>query len=134
MGRVGFISGIDGSEAPVFDRFFLGGPYTLRGFAYRDVGPKDAGEPVGGNSYGMFSAEYTFKLADPLRFALFYDAGFAKKEEWDFDPSDYNSNWGLGLRIMVMGAPLRLDLGFPMATDDYNDQTHEFNFSFGTRF
>ena len=134
MGRAGFISAIDDSTVPFFDRFFLGGPYTLRGFAYRDVGPKENGEPVGGNTYGMFSAEYTFKLADPLRFALFYDAGFVQTEEWDFDPNDYNSNWGLGLRIMVMGAPLRLDLGFPMATDQYNDQSHEFNFSFGTRF
>jgi outer membrane protein insertion porin family len=134
MGRAGFISSIDDSTIPFFDRFFLGGPYTLRGFAYREVGPKEGGEPVGGNTYGMFSAEYTFKLADPLRFALFYDAGFVQAGEWDFDPSDYNSNWGLGLRIMVMGAPLRLDLGFPMATDQYNDQSHEFNFSFGTRF
>ena len=30
---------------------------------------------------------------------------------------------------MVMGAPLRLDLGFPLQTDSSNDQSHEFNFS-----
>jgi outer membrane protein insertion porin family len=78
--------------------------------------------------------EYTFKLAEPLRFSVYYDAGFVEQDEFDFDLSNYNSNWGVGLSIMVMGAPLRLDLGFPMETDQYNDQTHEFNFSFGTRF
>ncbi len=139
LGRVGFISAIDDSTVPFFDRFFLGGPYTLRGFGFRDVGPKEIGstgnaDPIGGNTYGMFSLEYTFKLAEPLRFALFYDAGFVEQDEFEFDLSNYNSNWGLGLRIMVMGAPLRLDLGFPMETDQYNDQSHEFNFSFGTRF
>ncbi len=136
MGRFGFISALDDSTVPFFDRFFLGGPYTLRGFGYRDVGPKDSvtHDPIGGHTYGMLSLEYTFKIADPLRFAMFYDAGFVHEEEFEFDPSDYNSNWGLGLRIMVMGAPLRLDLGFPLATDEYNDQSHEFNFSFGTRF
>ena len=136
MGRVGFISAMDDSETvPFFDRFFLGGPYTLRGFGYREVGPKDTrGEPEGGNTYGLFSLEYTFKIADPLRFAMFYDMGFVEASEFDFNPSNYNSNWGLGLRIMVMGAPLRLDLGFPLKTDAWNDQSHEFNFSFGTRF
>jgi len=136
MGRVGFITSLDDSDnVPFFDRFFLGGPYTLRGFGYREVGPKDNnGEPEGGNTYGLFSIEYTFKIADPLRFAFFYDMGFSESSEFDFNPSNYNSNWGLGLRIMVMGAPLRLDLGFPLATDQWNDQSHEFNFSFGTRF
>ncbi len=136
MGRVGFVKALDDTTTvPFFDRFFLGGPYTLRGFGYREVGPKDSlGEPEGGNTYGLFSAEYTFKIANPLRFAIFYDAGFAESAEFDFNPKNYNSNWGFGLRIMVMGAPLRLDLGFPLATDEWNDQSHEFNFSFGTRF
>ena len=136
MGRVGFITATgDNDDVPFFDRFFLGGPYTLRGFGYREVGPKDdQNEPLGGNSYGLFSLEYTFKIAEPLRFAMFYDMGFVEASEFDFNPSNYNSNWGLGLRIMVMGAPLRLDLGFPLQTDSSNDQSHEFNFSFGTRF
>ena len=73
MGRIGFITSLDDSDnVPFFDRFFLGGPYTLRGFGYREVGPKDNnGEPEGGNTYGLFSIEYTFKIADPLRFAFF---------------------------------------------------------------
>jgi outer membrane protein insertion porin family len=34
----------------------------------------------------------------------------------------------------VAGAPLSLDLGFPLTTDRYNKKGNQFNFSFGTRF
>jgi len=64
------------------------------------------------------SAEYTFKIADPLRFAVFYDGGFLRTNDFKFLPGDdmegWHDNWGLGARIMVMGMPLRLDLGFPI--------------------
>ena len=40
-----------GDHVPIFDRLFLGGADTLRGFDYRDVGPKDQnGEPLGGQT------------------------------------------------------------------------------------
>ena len=47
----------------------------------------------------------------------------------------YNSNWGFGLRLMVLNNPLRLDFGIPITTDPFNaDDGNEFNFNFGTRF
>ena len=75
-GRTGTLGKFDGEDAnvPFFEKFFLGGPYNLRGWDYREAGPQDslASEPSGGNSYSYLSAEYTFKVADPLRFAFFY--------------------------------------------------------------
>jgi outer membrane protein insertion porin family len=65
---------------------------------------------------------------------MFYDVGFVNVDEWDFDPSDYNDNFGVGIRLMVGGAPLSLDFGIPITTDDHNDDGLQFNFSFGTRF
>lgn len=125
----------DDADVPFYDRFFLGGPDSLRGFDFRDVGPYDSGEPVGGNSYMMGSVEYTVKIADPLRFAVFYDTGFVNAGSWDFDPSDYNDNYGVGMRIMVLGAPLRLDYGIPLTTsEDNEDEGNQFHFSFGSRF
>ena len=91
-------------------------------------------DPIGGDSYGFFSLEYSYQIADPLRVAAFYDWGFVNFDEWDFDPGNYNSNWGVGLRLLVLGAPLRLDFGFPITTDDHNDDGAQFFFSFGTRF
>ena len=83
----------------------------------------------------MISLEYTWRLAEPLGLALFYDAGFLNANETDFDPSNYADNWGVGARILFMGSPLKLDLGFPItAPDDVDSNGSQFHFSFGTRF
>jgi len=131
-GRAGSIIPFDDNSVPFFDRYFLGGPYTMRGFDYRDVGPREAGsdEPIGGNTMGLANIEYTFRLVEPLRLAAFYDWGFVNANDTDFDLGDYNDNWGLGLRIMVLGAPLNLDFGFPISTSEFNDDGMQFNFSF----
>ena len=73
MGRVGTLGRFNGEDAdvPFFEKFFLGGPYNLRGWDYREVGPQDSEEPMGGNSYSYAGLEYTFKIADPLRLHSF---------------------------------------------------------------
>jgi len=116
--------------------YALGGPNTLRGFEYREVGPKDpsSGEPIGGKSYGFFSLEYSLDIVSPVRFAVFYDAGFVNRGAFDFNPSSYNDNFGFGIRMMVMGSPMSLDYGIPLTTDRKNDSGGQFNFSYGTRF
>jgi outer membrane protein insertion porin family len=125
----------DSRTVPFYDRFFLGGPYNLRGFEYRQVGPKDSrGEPIGGKSYGFLSLEYSFDVVSPVRFAVFYDAGFVNIDAYDFSPIRYNDNFGFGLRLFVAGAPLSLDFGIPLTTDRRNNEGNQFNFSFGTRF
>ncbi len=135
VGRIGTLWEYSNEPTPFFDRFFLGGPFSLRGFDFREVGPTDQfGEPLGGNSFAFGSIEYIFKIADPVRFAVFYDVGFVNSGDFDWDPSDYNSNWGVGLRVLLLGAPLRLDLGFPLETSETNDDGTQFQFSFGTVF
>ena len=140
VGRTGTLGRFDGKDAdvPFFEKFFLGGPYNLRGWDYREAGPQDSKEPNGGNSYSYLSAEYTFKIADPLRFAVFYDGGFLRTNDFKFLPGDetegWHDNWGLGARIMVMGMPLRLDLGFPISDPSKTGGSPQFHFSGGTRF
>jgi len=142
-GKAGTLGKFDGNDAnvPFFDKFFLGGPYNLRGWDYRDAGPKDETdqeEPIGGNSITYASLEYTFKIADPLRFAFFYDAGYLREGDFKLTPGsgdeDWHDNWGLGIRIMVMGMPLRLDLGFPLSDPSGKGSSSQFHFSGGTRF
>ena len=139
IGRVGTVSTYSNSdEVPFYDRFYLGGPDSLRGFEHRDVGPRDnddEDEAIGGNSYGMLSFEYGFRIAEPLGLVAFYDCGFVNESDYDFSPSDYASNWGVGARIILMGSPLKLDLGFPLTVpNDAEGNGAQFNFSFGTRF
>jgi outer membrane protein insertion porin family len=144
LGRVGSLWEYSDQSVPFFDRFYLGGPDSLRGFDYRDVGPVSDNEPIGGNSYGFGSLEYSIKVADPLRLAVFYDWGFVNQDDFDFNPASYNDNWGVGIRLLVLGNPLRLDFGIPITSTtlrDANgniifksDRGNQFNFSFGTRF
>jgi len=147
IGRIGMITGSGGS-IPFYERFYLGGAYDMRGFSYNDVGAYDtydtthgSNQPMGGMTYGYLNAEYTIKAADNLRFAAFYDYGFVNKSEANFNVSQANSDYGLGMRILLGGAVMRLDFGFPLQTTkvpgtgaDLNDGGMKFNFSFGTVF
>jgi outer membrane protein insertion porin family len=62
---------------PIFERLFLGGEYSMRGFDLRTVGPRDpvTGLVVGGNKSLLFNVEYLISIAGPVRLVLFYDAG-----------------------------------------------------------
>ena len=122
---------------PFFDRFYLGGPETLRGYEYRDIGPRDpddVSESIGGNSYGLLSFEYGFRVAEPLGLVAFYDAGFVNTGDYDFSVSDYADNWGVGARIMIMGSPLKLDLGIPITAPHGLGGGTQFNFLLGLAF
>lgn len=135
IGRAGTIKPYSGQEVPFFDRYFLGGSDTMRGFRYRKVGPKGAnGEAVGGNSFAFWSVEYTVDFIDPIKVAAYYDWGFVNRGDWSFNPKDYNDDVGFGLRIPVLGSPLRLDFAWPLRKDRFENSRMEFSFSFGTRF
>lgn len=135
FGEVNVVDATSG-EVPIFDRNFLGGANNLRGFEYRDVGPKDKdGEPLGGGTSAWISLEWTFPVVSKVRGALFADAGFVNKDSWDFGTSNFNSDVGFGLRINVpVLGPLKLDYGIPMESDSFNDSGGRFNVSVDYRF
>src|SRR5688572_21808267 len=62
---------------PIFERLFLGGEYSIRGFDIRSVGPTVEGSQVvlGGNKSLLFNAEYLISIASQVRIVLFFDAG-----------------------------------------------------------
>ncbi|MDP3072225.1 MAG: outer membrane protein assembly factor BamA [Opitutaceae bacterium] len=125
----------DATDVPYYNKWYLGGPTTLRGYEFREVSPRDAfNEPIGGKTYGFFSAEYSLDIVSPIRFAIFYDAGFVNRGAYDFNPGSYHDNFGFGLRLFVAGAPLSLDFGIPIKGDPLAKKGNQFNFSFGTRF
>ncbi|HOO92817.1 MAG TPA: outer membrane protein assembly factor BamA, partial [Opitutales bacterium] len=116
LGRVGTVMPLeDARYVYASDRYYLGGPEDLRGFEYREVGPKTSnGVTTGGNTYGFLSLEYQFQLSEQFQFVTFYDWGFLNPEDFDFNPANYNDNFGFGIRMLVMGAPMRLDYGIPI--------------------
>jgi len=62
---------------PIFERLFLGGEYSVRGFDIRSIGPTVPGSPIvlGGNKSLLFNGEYMFSIASQVRIVGFFDAG-----------------------------------------------------------
>lgn len=129
-GRAGVVAPTaDAEEVPLFDRYFLGGPNSVRGFEYREIGPRDEdGEPLGGETLAFASAEYTFPLVPNIRGAVFYDSGMIWAEAYDFD-SDWNSCYGIGIRLDIPMMPIRLDYAWVLEGDEYTPKG-EGRFSF----
>jgi outer membrane protein insertion porin family len=122
-----------GDEVPIFERLFLGGSNNLRGFPFREVGPKQDGEPVGGQSMWRTTVELTFPIIEKARGAIFYDTGFVNSDEWSFGFNHMASDIGVGIRLDLPIGPLRLDYGYPVMRDGYNGGGH-FNFNVGYQF
>jgi outer membrane protein insertion porin family len=123
-----------GTRVPIFDRLFLGGSNNLRGFEFRDVGPRDVhGEPLGGRSLARLTVEYTVPVIEKVRAAVFYDTGFVNSDAWDYGTNDIASDIGIGLRLDLPIGPLRVDYGYPIQRDGRNGGG-KFNFNVGYQF
>jgi outer membrane protein insertion porin family len=124
-----------GDRVPIFERLFLGGANNLRGFDFRDVGPKDErGEPIGGKTSAYASLELSFPMIEKIRGAVFYDVGVVSDDSFD-GGGDVNSDVGVGLRLFFLPTgPIRLDYGIPVTSDEFNDSSGQFNFNIGYRF
>ncbi len=139
-GEMAFVDGIGDDDIPIFERMFLGGGRTLRGFEFRDVGPRDTGytnDVYGGQSLGYATLEYTVPIIDTIRAAVFYDAGFVNEDSWDPSPGDLYSDVGVGvrLRLPISPLPLALDYAFPVTSPDSEaDKGGQFNFYLNSQF
>jgi outer membrane protein insertion porin family len=139
-GELAFVDGIGDKDVPIFERLFLGGGRTLRGFEFRDVGPRDTGftnEVFGGKSLGYISTEYTVPIIESVRAAVFTDSGFVNPDSWDIGLNEIYSDVGIGVRIKlpISPLPLALDYAIPIATPDQRaDKGGQFNFSLSSQF
>ncbi|NDB77738.1 MAG: outer membrane protein assembly factor BamA, partial [Verrucomicrobia bacterium] len=139
IGRMGSVQAYNGDHVTLFNRYFLGGPRTLRGFKYAHVSPADSlNEPFGGNTYWLGSVEYNIPIIDRLRFALFYDIGNVYSSSFSINPNSsrgeriYQDNVGAGFRINIPNlGPLRLDYGIPLNADSHQNKSGRFNFDVG---
>ena len=122
-------------DVPMYDRYFLGGANTLRGFKYGQVGPKDInGEPIGGNTTFNATAEYSIPVVERIRVAVFFDIGEVEKDSYNFVPGDLKSDAGLGVRLNLPIGPLRLDYGYPIQSDPQTGKNGKIQFSGGYQF
>jgi len=139
-GRIGVVDNY-GSDDTVhlFDRYFLGGLYSLRGYKFRSIGPRDSLgiEPIGGRTFWFGSAEYSIPIIERLRLAAFYDIGNVYPDAYSFstqgpDYGTYADNWGVGVRLNIpMLGPLRLDYAVPITHDPFVGSSGRFQFGVG---
>ncbi len=130
---------------PIFERFYAGGPHSVRGFEARSVGPQADDEPVGGLVRVAGTLEYGFPIlpgfdetyapqwrGDLLRGVVFLDAGNVEEDIDDFTLDDFRVGVGFGLRIKIpiFPAPVALDFAFPLRKKDFDDP-EIFSFSIG---
>ncbi|OAI43071.1 hypothetical protein AYO41_03030 [Verrucomicrobia bacterium SCGC AG-212-E04] len=129
-------------QVPLEDRLFLGGANNLRGFDYRDVGPKNQfNQPIGGQTIARFTTELTFPIIERVRGAVFYDGGVNYLRPYMFGFQKYASDAGIGLRLDLPVGPVRVDYGIPI-TNPYQgsfgapplSKTGKFNFNVGYQF
>ncbi len=113
----------DTDEIPLQELFFNGGQDSVRSFREDELGPKDEnGNPLGGESFTVFSVEWRQRLSGPLEGALFVDAGNVEPDAHDwggFHGMSYAL--GTGLRWMLPVGPVRLDAGWNPWPDEDED-------------
>jgi len=135
--RDGVVStyGGDTGAVPVYERFFAGGTYTIRGFKERDVGPKDqSGDSIGGSTLAVANAELTFSIIENLKGAFFVDGGNVwcvpdSKPRGGQAPGGIKVGAGIGVRIKTPIGPVKLDYGFPVNPEKNQDDTGRIHFS-----
>lgn len=131
--KFGYGKSYDGSELPLFRRFFPGGINSVRGFDERKLGPKDAdGNEFGGNQQFVNNFEFIFPLVESagLRGVVFVDSGQAFDESNNINISDLRHAYGMGLRWTSPLGPIRIEFGFPIAKEE-GENSMVTLFSFG---
>lgn len=111
-------------EAPFYEKFYLGGPNSVRGYEDRSLTP-----PGYGAQLSQASAELRFplsgRLKDPSRLSgvLFYDAGYAwnKPERWTWKSLETGLGYGLRIKLPIVGI-LRTDFAYSLP--DYEFRFH----------
>lgn len=112
---------------PLFERYFAGGYQSFRGFAFRGVSPVAQGLRIGGENMILASAEYSIPITadEMIRVVGFVDSGTVADSEDDVSASRVRLAAGFGLRLSIpqMGpAPLAFDFGFPVLSEDEDDE------------
>lgn len=130
--------GWDRGEVPLHERFFLGGPFSVRGFKARSISPVDrkTGDEIGGNKYLLANAEYQIPLAPEAGFkgVFFVDAGNTWDQgKWPFKSSGLWVGYGVGVRWYSPMGPMRFEYGWNMDRPP-GDPAGVFEFTIGTAF
>jgi len=124
-------------KLPVYEKFFLGGMNSIRGFESSSISPVDplTGDKIGGDKmwYGTVSVIFPLLKDMGMDGEIFHDFGnvYDIDDNWDF--SDYKKTAGVGILWASPLGPIRLAWGFNLDKKDDEDSSN-WDFSMGGTF
>ena len=131
------------TELPIFEKLFLGGEYSVRGFDIRTISPRDENSfIVGGNKSLLFNGEFLVNVGGPVRALLFYDAGQVQTQGTRLQFPDFKTSTGAEVRFFmpVLNVPFRLIFAYNPQRDGVFDnqllpqKKFTFKFAVGSTF
>jgi outer membrane protein insertion porin family len=140
-GEISWADGYAEEDLPAFERYFMGGPRSLRGYTIKNIGPKDSvGNPIGGNQSLLLNLELQYPFTKGFRGFLFYDRGqlygggddiSSTTSTWDL--AKMRDSVGIGARFLSPFGPVGFAYGVKL--DKATGETSgEFHFSAGNSF
>ncbi len=121
-------------EIPLSERFYTGGPNSVRGFEYQALGPADPQDvPLGGRFLLVGNLEWRTRIISIIGMAVFLDAGnvWGSPGEFRFDQIRYSA--GLGPRVNTPFGVIRTDFAFKLDRRE-GEKLNEFWFALGQAF
>ena len=119
---------------PVYERFYLGGLRSIRGFESSKISPIDpeTGERIGGDKMWYTNFEIIFPLLDEqgVNGVVFYDMGNVFNDDEDWGVDNIQMAVGAGIRWFSPMGPLRLEWGYNLDPEDGEDES-VWDFSIG---
>jgi outer membrane protein insertion porin family len=135
----GYVNKTKEKILPDYEKFYMGGIGSLRGFKRDDLAPKDGdGNSIGGDKYVQFNLDLTFPLLKEqgVYGTLFFDTGkvYGDDEKIEFTPADLRQSAGLGFRWMSPVGPIRVEYGFILDPEDSDAGPGNWEFSMASAF
>lgn len=131
------ISAFGDTPVPLYEKIFLGGERSIRGFDIYRIGPRNEyGAVVGGNKAFYFNLEYLIPLNQQVSFVFFYDVGNAYDFGQPINLKNVYSSMGLELKIFVpmLNVPFRLIFSYNPRTLQPEESNFAFRFAVGPSF
>lgn len=136
-GRIGYVKENTDGKLPDYERFYLGGMNSLRGFDWRDIHVIDEnGDEIGGDKFVQFNIEYIIPLFKKAGIVgvIFYDTGNVFGKDADLDPGNLRESAGGGFRWYSPIGPMRIEYGYILNPEEGEDSEGRWEFTMGQAF
>ncbi len=131
----GWVDSLGGrGDVPLTERFVLGGvgPWGLRGYPDRSIGPKSGNYVIGGKAAIIYTLEFRRNITKTAYALAFFDMGNTFNEITDFSMTNMKKGVGVGFRIeLPMVGLIGFDFGYGINREGGKKWEPHFQFGMG---